>query len=95
MEPQDQVEVMLVSQMTAAHNAGINLLSWAMSDGPSLKGRDLYLRYATRFLSLYAKQVETVAKGRKARGASPLVVAEQRYNSIDRSCQVESEPQFA
>ncbi len=64
IKPQDEIEGMLAAQMIATHNAAMEYLRRAMISDQTTVGIDLYLKHATKLLSLYAKQLETLNRNR-------------------------------
>ncbi len=64
IKPQDEIEGMLAAQMIATHSAAMHFLQMAMLRDQSSMAVDLYLRHATKLLSLFAKQIETLNRNR-------------------------------
>ena len=64
IKPEGEVEGMLAAQMVATHSAAMECLKRAMFDGQSFAGRDLNLKHAAKFLSIYTRQVEVLDKHR-------------------------------
>ncbi len=64
IRPQDEIEGMLAVQMIATHNAAMECLRRSILPEQTYAGRDLNLRHATKFLSIFAKQMETLNKNR-------------------------------
>ena len=64
IEPRDEVEGMLATQMVGTHNAAMECLRRAMLQGQSIEGRDQNLKHAAKLLSIYARQIEVLDKHR-------------------------------
>ncbi len=64
IKPRDEIEGMLGVQMVAAHSAAMECLRRAVLNEQTLQGRDLNLKHATKLLTLYARQMETLDKHR-------------------------------
>ncbi len=64
IKPQDAVEGMLATQMVATHNAAMECLRRSMIQQQTFEGRESSLRHAAKFLSIYAKQIETLNRNR-------------------------------
>ncbi len=64
IKPRDEVEGMLGVQMVATHSAAMDCLGRAMIEDQTFVGRDLNLKHATKLLTLYARQLETLDKHR-------------------------------
>ncbi len=64
IKPQDEIEGMLAAQMIATHGVAMHFLQLAMFRDQSSIGVDLSLKHATKLLSLFAKQVETLNRNR-------------------------------
>ncbi len=64
IQPTDETEGMLATQMVATHNAAMECLRRAMLPAQSAQGRDHNLRHAGKLLSLYARQIEVLDKHR-------------------------------
>ena len=64
IKPQGEIEGLLAVQMVATHSAAMDCLRRAMFDGQSFAGRDLNLKHAAKFLSIYTRQVEVLDKHR-------------------------------
>lgn len=62
--PTDEIEGMLASQMVATHNAAMECLRRAIVRGQTFEGRDLNMKHAEKFLSLYSRQIEVLSKYR-------------------------------
>lgn len=64
INPRDEIEGMLATQMVATHNAAMECLRRAMIPAQSFPGRDQNLKYAAKLLSIYSRQIETLNKHR-------------------------------
>ncbi len=64
IKPRDEIEGMLAAQMIATHTAAMEYLRRAMISGQTTVGIDLYLKHATKLLSVFAKQLETLNRNR-------------------------------
>ena len=64
IKPQDEIEGMLATQMVATHNAAMECLGRAMVPGQPFLVRDQSFKYATKLLSIYSRQIETLNKHR-------------------------------
>jgi len=64
MKPNDEIEGMLASQMVATHSAAMECLRRAMLRDQTFAGRDQNLKHATKLLSIYTRQIETLNKHR-------------------------------
>lgn len=64
IKPEDEIEGMLAAQMVATHSAAMECLRRAMIPTLSLIGRDQNLKHATKLLSIYSRQIETLDKHR-------------------------------
>lgn len=64
IKPTDKLEGMLAVQMIGTHNAAIECLRRAMIPDQTLAGRDLSLKHASKLLSIYTRQIETLDKHR-------------------------------
>ena len=64
IKPRDEVEGMLGVQMVATHSAAMDCLARAILEEQTFVGRDLNLKHATKLLTLYARQMETLDKHR-------------------------------
>ncbi len=64
IKPRDEIEGMLGVQMVATHSAAMECLRRAMLEEQTLEGRDQNLKHATKLLTLYARQMETLDKHR-------------------------------
>ena len=64
IEPRDEVEGMLATQMVGTHNAAMECLRRVMLQGQSFEGRDQNLKHAAKLLSIYARQIEVLDKHR-------------------------------
>ena len=73
MKPQDAFEGLLIAQMAATHNQAMDCLSRAEQTA-TVAHREMYLRFADRFLRTYTIQMEALSKHR--RGGQQKVVVE-------------------
>ena len=64
IKPQDEIEGMLAAQMIATHSAAMEYLRRAIIPNQTTVGIDLYLKHATKLLSVFAKQLETLNRNR-------------------------------
>jgi hypothetical protein len=64
IKPQDEIEGMLATQMVATHNAAMECLRRSMIPKQTFDGRESSLRQATKLLSIFAKQLETLNRNR-------------------------------
>ena len=64
INPRDEVEAMLASQMVATHLAAMNCLRRAQTSGQTFDARDMNLRHATKLSRTYAAQVEALGRYR-------------------------------
>jgi hypothetical protein len=64
IKPTDDVERMLAAQMVATHTGAMECLRRAAVEGQTFAGRDLNLKHAAKFLTIYARQVEALDKHR-------------------------------
>ena len=78
--PRDEIEGMLAIQMVATHNAAMDCIRRGMIEGQSLEGRDKDLKHAEKFLSIYARQVETLNKNRE-KGQNKVTVEQVNVES--------------
>jgi hypothetical protein len=62
--PQNELEGMLAAQMVATHNAAMEHLKEATRVNQPTEAKEMSLKYATKLLALYAKQVETFYSNR-------------------------------
>ncbi len=63
--PKDEIEGMLAAQMVATHNAAMQCLEQAMAQEQTFEGREQSLKYATKLLSTFTRQMETLNKNRE------------------------------
>lgn len=64
INPKGEMEGMLAVQMVATHNAAMECLRRAMIRDQTFEGRDQNLKHASKLLSVYARQIETLDKHR-------------------------------
>ena len=64
INPQDEVEAMLASQMVATHLAAMECLKRAQLREQTFQARDMNLRHATKLSRTYAAQVEALSRYR-------------------------------
>ncbi len=64
INPQDEVEGMLATQMVATHAAAMDCLRRSIIQEQTFEGRDNNLRHAAKLLSIFAKQLETLNRNR-------------------------------
>ena len=64
IKPRDEIEGMLAAQMVATHSAAMDCLRRAMVEGQTFEGRDINLKHAAKFLSIYSRQIEVLNKHR-------------------------------
>ncbi len=64
IKPQDEIEGMLAAQMIATHGVAMHFLQMAMLHNQSSMAVDIALKHATKLLSLFAKQIETLNRNR-------------------------------
>jgi hypothetical protein len=62
--PTDVLEGMLAAQMLGTHSAAMDCLANAGSQEQSIMGRDMYMKHATKLLSLYTQQMAALDKHR-------------------------------
>jgi hypothetical protein len=79
INPQDEVEAMLASQMVATHLAAMRCLRRAQAPGQTFEGRDMNLRHATKLSRTYTMQVESLKRYR-SKGEQRVVVQHQHVN---------------
>ncbi len=80
IRPQDEIEGMLAVQMIATHNAAMECLRRSILPEQTYEGRDLNLRHATKFLSIFAKPMETLNKNR-GKGQQKVTVEHVQVHS--------------
>ena len=71
---------MLAVQMVATHSAAMECLRRAAIPDQSLEARDMNLKHATKLLSLYARQLETLDRHR-GRGQQKITVEHVTVNA--------------
>lgn len=62
--PTDVLEGMLAAQMLGTHSAAMDCLANAGAQEQSIMGRDMYMKHATKLLSLYTQQMAALDKHR-------------------------------
>jgi hypothetical protein len=78
--PRDGVEGMLATQMIAAHSAAMDCQRRAHAEGLSIEAREQNLKYAAKFMTVFARQVEALAKHR-GKGQPELTVGNVNVNA--------------
>lgn len=73
IKPKDEIEGMLAAQMVATHSAAMECLRRAMGPSQTFAGRDQNLKHATKLLSIYSRQIETLDKHR-GKGQQKIIV---------------------
>lgn len=73
LEPTDGAESMLVAQMVGVHSAALDCMRRVAIDGQTFEGRDQNLKHATKLMTLYAKQLETLSR-RRGEGRQKITV---------------------
>jgi len=79
INPGDEVEAMLATQMVATHLAAMECLRWARAPGQTFEGRDMNLRHATKLSRTYTMQVDSLKRYR-SKGEQRVVVQHQHVN---------------
>lgn len=64
LEPADGAEGMLATQMVGTHHAALECLRRAARPNQTFEGRDLALKHAQRFMSLFERQLAALDKHR-------------------------------
>ncbi len=64
IEPRDDFERMLGTQMVACHHAAMECFRRAMIPGQNFASRDMSLKHAEKLMSTYARHLETLNKHR-------------------------------
>jgi phosphopantetheinyl transferase (holo-ACP synthase) len=64
IKPAGSLEAMLVVQMIATHHAAMECFTKASGQNLPFRASDFYFRYAGKFLTLFAKQMETLNRNR-------------------------------
>jgi hypothetical protein len=79
INPGDEVEGMLATQMVATHLAAMGCLRRAQAPGQTFEGRDMNLHHATKLSRTYTMQVESLKRYR-SKGEQRVVVQHQHVN---------------
>src|SRR4051812_4454869 len=79
INPGDEVEAMLATQMVATHLAAMGCLRRAQAPGQTFEGRDMNLRHATKLSRTYTMQVDSLKRYR-SKGEQRVVVQHQHVN---------------
>ncbi len=73
IKPQGEIENLLATQMVASHNTAMECLRRAMVERQPSAVRDLNLKPAAKFLSIYSRQVEVLDK-RRGKGQQKMTI---------------------
>ncbi len=64
IEPKDEIETMLAAQMIATHHVAMNCLARSNLAIQTVSNREQDLKYATKLLSIFSRQVDVLNKHR-------------------------------
>lgn len=64
LAPKDAVEAHLIAQMICSHNIAMECTRRANINGQTFDGRDMALKYAAKYMSLFQDQLRTLNKHR-------------------------------
>jgi len=79
IEPQDNIEAMLATQMSAIHHATMECAANAWLQDQTFEGRELNLNYMTKLSRVFASQVEALNKYR-GKGQQKMTVEHVHVN---------------
>ncbi len=77
--PRDEMEGALAVQMVATHQSAMDCLGRAMHADQTFHGRELNLKYATKLLGIYTRQMEALNKNR-GKGQQKVTVEHVHVN---------------
>lgn len=80
IQPQDQMETLLVVQMMTTHNTSMECLRRANISNQTFEGRTMALNQAAKFLRLYMDQLNTLNRHR-GKGQQNLIVGQVNVES--------------
>jgi len=84
IEPRDAAEGMLAAQMVAVHGAAMDCLRRAMHPGQTEALRDAAMRQATKLLTLFPRQLETLDR-RRGKGSVHTIRVEHVTRAEERA----------
>jgi hypothetical protein len=87
INPRDEVEAMLASQMVATHLAAMDCVKLAQLRGQTFEGRDMNLRHAAKLARTYTMQVESLKRYR-SKGEQRVVVQHVNVTAEQAAIQV-------
>jgi hypothetical protein len=73
IQPQDEIEGMLATQMVGVHNMAMDAMNRAMLGGQTFEGKDANVNHAAKMVNTFMMQMETLRKYR-TRGPQKMVV---------------------
>jgi len=79
IDPQDSIELMLATQMTAVHNMTMEMSKRAMLDEQTLEGVEKNINFANKLMRTFSTQVEALNKYR-TKGQQKITVQHVNVN---------------